>query len=124
MKYILYSLYWIAVGIPVIFWWQNNSTLFATPLQTQLIVYGLAKMAALVGFTMIILQLVLGARLHIIERWFGQDKIMRFHRTTGHLIYANRTRHDIAFKEDFDWPGEQGWLDVEKTWCTAIPSTH
>ncbi|MBI2415411.1 MAG: ferric reductase-like transmembrane domain-containing protein [Candidatus Kerfeldbacteria bacterium] len=74
MKYIWLLLYGLITVTPAVILWQQ---------QPDSSLYTLAKVAAVTGFTMLVLQLVLAARWPWIERWYGQDRIMRFHRRTG-----------------------------------------
>lgn len=82
MKYILQLLYWAIIVTIIALWWNYNSYAFTPPTAIGAI-YALGKLGGLLGLTFMALQLPLAARFPFIERWFGQDRIMRFHRITG-----------------------------------------
>lgn len=82
MKYILQLLYWAIIVTIIVLWWNYNSYAFTEP-STIGTIYALGKLGGLLGLTFMALQLPLAARFPFIERWFGQDRIMRFHRITG-----------------------------------------
>lgn len=73
---LLIGAYMAAAGLPAI-----GASLYGEPGQTVLIQLG--RNSALLGFMIIILQVFLAARIKWIERPFGLDIVLRFHRNMG-----------------------------------------
>lgn len=82
-------LFWYAVALstllyPIYFWWQYNSVYWLgdfTLWQIQL--QSIAKLMALIGITIFFWQFPLASRWPGIERFFGQDTLMKWHHTVG-----------------------------------------
>ncbi len=56
---------------------------------------GLARALALTGFSILALQVILGSRLKFIDRPWGLDKIMRFHKWAGSAAFALLLLHPL-----------------------------
>ena len=61
------------------------ATVVLRPASDRGFVYTLGLHAGLVGFAVLILQVVLAARIRWIERPFGLDQIFRFHKAMGRV---------------------------------------
>lgn len=83
MKALFIIIYSSTVLLPAILWWNKNSAIFSSETTSDVTVYTIGQVAALVGLSILLMQAVLASRFSFIERWFGQDTIMRFHRKMG-----------------------------------------
>jgi predicted ferric reductase len=78
-KVILLILLVLLSLFPLIFWLQE--ILYAQAAAT--IIYLLSRMFALVGFVALFLQFLIGAKLKVLERGIGLDKMFKLHRKMG-----------------------------------------
>lgn len=85
----LLLLYILALGSPLAL-----ASILA-PEASSAFLYELGRGMALSGATLLLLQVVLAARLKWVERSFGQDMLLRFHRNTGVLGLAMLIPHPI-----------------------------
>ncbi len=67
-------------------------------------VYELARSAAVVGITILSVQFLLSARLRWIEKPFGLDMVLRFHRSMGIFAFALILLHPVLLAA-----GGRGW---------------
>lgn len=83
-KYIIFlTIYSSTVLLPAILWWNKYSVIFTGDTTQDVMWYAIGQVVALVGLSILLMQAVLASRFSFIERWFGQDAIMRFHRKMG-----------------------------------------
>lgn len=110
MKYFWISLYCIIVILPIIFWYQANAAFFSDGNTITIQLYALAKVAGIIAFVMFSMQLVTAARLPFIEKNFGQDKLMRFHRFTGITAFCLLLLHPLLFDAYYLLAAPELWL--------------
>ncbi len=119
MKSIFIAMYTSIILLPAILWLNQNDTIFINTNTIEEIWYPIAQVTALVGLSALMLQVILASRFSFIERWFGQDVIMRFHRTMGLTGFFLILLHPVALTssyllqfpelvKDFLWP-VWGW---------------
>ncbi|MBD3235251.1 MAG: oxidoreductase [Candidatus Eisenbacteria bacterium] len=73
---------------------------------------------ALLGFSLIVLQAILAARLKWIERAFGFDILIRFHRNMGILTLVVLVAHPLLLAS-----GEAGWgliFSLQQSWVVWV----
>jgi predicted ferric reductase len=81
------GIYYLLAAFPaiVLFWWRREPD--------SAFVYVLARTCGLVGLSMLILQVFTGSRLRILDRVFGLDVVLRFHKAAsivaGLLVLAH-----------------------------------
>lgn len=85
---------WVVVYVvlafgPIALWWR--------PAGSELVTYDLARLAGLLGFTILLLQSITAARWKWIERGIGLDRMMRWHRLTGISATILLVTHLILF---------------------------
>ncbi len=86
---LLVSAYIAAASLPIVLAWALRSRTGA-PFATEL-----GKGAALVGFTLLVLQVVLSARFRFVDRPFGYDMVMQFHKRMAILAGVLLLAHPI-----------------------------
>lgn len=81
--------YLVLVIVPGALWWR--------PTVPDAYLYDAARLAGLLGFSVIVLQPILAARFKWIERGVGLDRLMHWHRLTGLLGTLLVTAHLTFF---------------------------
>jgi predicted ferric reductase len=90
-KWILFGLLAVFIAIPVYFWMPG---FLAVDMATDY-PCAIGRILALVGFVLILFQVVLSSRLKWIERNFGQDKLLGIHKTAGVVGFAFMLSHPV-----------------------------
>lgn len=88
-KLILFGLLAVFIAIPFGFWMP---AFIATDMATDYPCV-IGRLLALVGFILILFQVVLSSRLKWIERGLGQDKLLGVHKTAGVVGFAFMLSH-------------------------------
>lgn len=81
---LLFSLLMSFIGIN---WW-NSSGSYVRSGEIALLLIAFGRLVGLVGALFALLQFLLMARLPILEKAFGQDKLSRLHRIMGYVTFA------------------------------------
>jgi predicted ferric reductase len=90
-KLILFGLLAVFIAIPFGFWMP---AFIATDMATDYPCV-IGRLLALVGFILILFQVVLSSRLKWIERGLGQDKLLGVHKTAGVVGFAFMLSHPV-----------------------------
>ena len=90
-KLVLFGLLALFIAIPVYFWMP---AFLATDMATDYPCV-IGRLLALVGFILILFQVVLSSRLKWIERNLGQDKLLGTHKTAGVIGFAFMLSHPV-----------------------------
>jgi predicted ferric reductase len=90
-KWILFGLLAVFIAVPVYFWMPG---FLAVDMATDY-PCAIGRVLALVGFVLILFQVVLSSRLKWIERNFGQDKLLGIHKTAGVVGFAFMLSHPV-----------------------------
>lgn len=101
MKALLLLIYTSIILLPGILWWNKNYTVFTLATPAEVRWYAIGQIAALIGLSALMLQAVLASRFSVIERWFGQDIIMRFHRRMGLVGFFLILLHPISLTTSY-----------------------
>ncbi len=113
MKYILNLTYLTIVLLPAVFWWENKKELFQLDLTVEVYLNLFGQLAGLIGLSMMFMQMVIAARKHWIERWYGQDRLMRYHRTAGLVTLLLLLIHPSSFYIAY-------WLDSYEAFMSFL----
>jgi len=90
-KLVLFALLALFIAIPVYFWMP---AFLATDMATDYPCV-IGRLLALVGFILILFQVVLSSRLKWIERNLGQDKLLGTHKTAGVIGFTFMLSHPV-----------------------------
>lgn len=103
----LVAAYVVLAGLPL------GLALLASPRTGQSFLYELGKGAALVGFALLALQVALGARFKFVDRPFGLDVVMQFHKgmaiLAGVLVLAHPVLLAIGSGSAWLFSANTGW---------------
>ncbi|NIR51727.1 hypothetical protein GWO43_24435 [candidate division KSB1 bacterium] len=105
---VLIALYFLLLVMPLIL-----TTVFR-PQTDHLFIYELGKNFAVLGYTALILQFVLSARLKWIEKPFGLDIVLQFHRMMGVVVVVLFLLHPLLLALS-----EKRWIllyDFDVSW--------
>lgn len=81
---LLLSLILLFIGVS---WWSSSSD-YVRSGEVALLLIAAGRLVGLIGVLFALLQFILMARLPILERAFGQDKLSRLHRITGYVTFT------------------------------------
>ncbi len=100
---VIYIIAIVLLAVPVIEWVANAAPFYADPYDLALGLFNLpGRLFALVGFTLMFYQFILGVRIPALERVFSRATNLKRHQTLGKVGFILIVLHGIAILS-YDW---------------------
>lgn len=93
-RVVLVALFVAQLLFLLVSWWGSSKTYLQSE-QVALILIAFGRIAGLVGVLFALMQFVLVARIPLLERSFGQDRLSLLHRLTGYVTFIFISIHPV-----------------------------